>query len=108
MSKGRLEDARKVLAKYHAGGDGSSALVQYEMQEIMDYLSHEATVKSETSYKDMLHTPANRHRTLLAVLLGFFSQWSGIGVVGLQVLGEFGSGSLLTQLIGHILPDFGP
>lgn len=55
------------------------------MQEITDYLRHEAAVNGETSYKDMLRTPANRHRTLIAVLLGFYSQWSGIAVVRNQL-----------------------
>lgn len=81
VSKGRIEEARKILVKYHANGDASSALVNCELQEIEDYLRHEAAVSSETTYKDLVRTPSNRHRAIIAVILGFFSQWSGIAVV---------------------------
>lgn len=52
------------------------------MREIEDYIHTEAAVSSETTFKDMVRTKPNRQRTLIAVLLGFYSQWSGIAVVG--------------------------
>lgn len=35
VQKDRYEDARKVLVKYHAGGDEDSTLVDFEMKEII-------------------------------------------------------------------------
>ncbi|VUC32423.1 unnamed protein product [Clonostachys rosea] len=81
VSKGRTEEARQILVRYHAGGDETSALVDYEMREIEDYIRMEAQTSSETTFKDMLRTKPNQRRTLIAILLGFYSQWSGIAVV---------------------------
>ncbi|KAL2825776.1 sugar transporter [Aspergillus cavernicola] len=80
-SKGRHEEARKILVKYHAGGDESSPLVDFEMKEIEDYFAHEETMSRGSSVKDLVRTPGNRRRVLIAVILGFFAQWNGIGVV---------------------------
>ncbi|KAF9893074.1 hypothetical protein FE257_012485 [Aspergillus nanangensis] len=81
ISKGKVEEARKVLADCHASGDFDSPLVDFEMKEIQESLAAEATALSETSWLDLIRTPANRHRTLIAVIVGWFSQWNGIGVV---------------------------
>ncbi|KAI1443237.1 general substrate transporter [Annulohypoxylon stygium] len=81
VSKGRREEARKFFVKYHAGGDEDAAIVKFEMDEIERALEEEATVLSTTSWLDLIRTPANRKRTFIAVILGWFSQWNGIGVV---------------------------
>jgi hypothetical protein len=44
VSKGRSEEARAVLVKYHAGGDENSPLVNHELQEITDHLLVESEV----------------------------------------------------------------
>ncbi|KAI0886966.1 general substrate transporter [Annulohypoxylon maeteangense] len=81
VSKGRREEARKFIIKYHAGGDENAAIVKFEMDEIEQALEEEAMVLSTTSWFDLIRTPANRKRTFIAVILGWFSQWNGIGVV---------------------------
>ena len=81
VSRGRKEEARKVLADYHAGGDTESLLVTCEMREIEHVLMEEAEVISANSWLGLIRTPANRKRTLIAVVLGFFAQWNGVGVV---------------------------
>ncbi|PVH74232.1 lactose permease [Cadophora sp. DSE1049] len=81
VSKGRTEEARNILVKYHAGGDESSPLVAFEMKEIEDYIRLESRLSTQTSYFDLVRTAANRRRALIAVILGFFTQWTGIGVV---------------------------
>lgn len=42
VSKGRLEEARELLVKHHAGGDDNCSLVDYEMNEIQNHLRYEA------------------------------------------------------------------
>jgi hypothetical protein len=69
------------LVRYHAGGDESSALVDFEMQEIANYVRNDSTINSKVKLRDLFRTRSNRQRMLIAVLLGFYSQWSGIGVV---------------------------
>ncbi|KAB8200199.1 general substrate transporter [Aspergillus parasiticus] len=81
VSKGKLDKARAVFAEYHTGGDLDSPLVDFEMKEIQESLAAETAALSETSWLDLIRTPANRHRTLIAVIVGWFSQWNGVGVV---------------------------
>jgi hypothetical protein len=80
-SQGRVDEARAILVKYHAGGDETSPLVAYELEEIEETLRLERESKSETSYLDMFKTPGNRHRLFISVTLGVAAQWNGVGVV---------------------------
>ncbi|KAH7249251.1 hypothetical protein FSOLCH5_014817 [Fusarium solani] len=81
VSQGRKEEARKVLAEYHAGGDADSPLVNFEMDEIERVITQESEALSATSWVELVRTPANRRRTLIAVIVGWFAQWNGVGVV---------------------------
>lgn len=72
--------ARNILENYHAGGDPSSALVEYEMIEITTAIQLESKL-NKASYLELLKTPGNRRRLLISVSLGIFSQWCGNGVV---------------------------
>ncbi|KAL1845249.1 hypothetical protein VTK73DRAFT_795 [Phialemonium thermophilum] len=81
VSQGRKEEAHKILADYHAGGDMDSPLVKFELQEIEAFLTDEAEVLSKVSWMELFRTPANRRRTLIAVVTGWFGQWNGVGVV---------------------------
>ena len=80
-SKGRMEEARAFLVKYHAGGDDKSPLVEYELEEIRATIAQEQELKATTSYADMLRGKGNRHRTLISVTIGVFAQWNGVGIV---------------------------
>lgn len=51
------------------------------MRQIEETIRQERVVASEISYADLIKTPPNRRRTLIAVLVGLFSQWNGVGVV---------------------------
>jgi MFS family permease len=77
ISKGRNEEAKAVLAKYHAGSDADAALVLFEMTEIEKTLALEREAKSSASYMDMFRTKGNRHRLFVTVTLGIFGQWAG-------------------------------
>ncbi|KAL2825839.1 general substrate transporter [Aspergillus cavernicola] len=81
IGKDRVEDARKVLADLHAGGDLNAPLIAYEVHEIQGAITAEKEATSSASYLDMVKTPGNRHRLLITVSLGIFSQWAGNGVV---------------------------
>ncbi|KAH7134451.1 general substrate transporter [Dactylonectria macrodidyma] len=81
VSRGKLDEARKIFADHHAGGDLKSPLVDFEMNEIQESLAMETQALSGTSWADLVRTPANRRRTLIAVIVGWFSQWNGVSVV---------------------------
>ncbi len=56
VSVGRVDEARQVLAKIHAGGDETDPLVSYEMLEIEGTLKAEREAKETSSYLDMFRT----------------------------------------------------
>jgi MFS family permease len=81
IAHGKQEQAREILVKWHAAGDQSSPLVEYQMNEIETSVRAEAEVMSQTSYIDLVNTAANRKRTLIAFIVGFFNQWVGNTVI---------------------------
>ncbi|KAL4923783.1 general substrate transporter [Aspergillus undulatus] len=81
IGQGRVEEAGKVLAELHAGGDLTAPLVTEEVREIEIAIGTEKESNTSSSWSDMVKTPGNRHRLLITVTLGIFSQWAGNGVV---------------------------
>jgi MFS family permease len=81
IAKNRNEEARKILVKYHAGGDEASPLVDFEMKEVEDSIRLEEQINSQTSYYDLIRSPANRRRTLISVIVGWWATWGGIGLI---------------------------
>lgn len=80
VAKGRSEQALRVLAKAHANGDEQDELVQLEIQEIHTTLKMEQEFQSQ-GWSILWKTKGNRHRMLICICSGFFSQWSGNGIV---------------------------
>ncbi|EMD94380.1 hypothetical protein COCC4DRAFT_64797 [Bipolaris maydis ATCC 48331] len=78
VSRNRVDEARKILTDYHAGSDEGSALVDLEIREIQQALNEEAEVTN--SWLELVRGAGNRKRTLIAVLVGWFSQWNGVAV----------------------------
>lgn len=98
--KGKIEKALNILAKYHARGDTEDEVVQIEYQEIQQTLALEQQFEGN-SWSELWRTPGNRHRLIILVSLGVFSQWSGNGLVShyiLIVLQDIGITSSKTQL----------
>lgn len=81
IANNRHEEARNVLAKWHAAGAESSPLVAYEMTEIQKAINTERMEGSKASWLTLFKTSPNRRRVLIAFILGFGSQWNGISVV---------------------------
>jgi MFS family permease len=75
ISKGRVDEARPIFVHHHTCGDVGSPLVDFEETLRLEQ-EHEAG-----SWKDMIKTPANRCRCLIAVVLGSSAQWVGNAVV---------------------------
>ncbi|KAF8591260.1 general substrate transporter [Ramaria rubella] len=81
MSKGRDDEARKILAYYHAKGNEQDPLVEFEFTEIKEALLIDRTVASNVGYRSLFKTPGNRRRMRIIIAIAFFSQWSGNGLV---------------------------
>jgi hypothetical protein len=80
VSKGRLQEAKKVLAYVHAQGDEDDELVNVEFDEIQQTLALEKQLEGN-AWSEFWSTPGNRHRLIILISIGFFSQWSGNGIV---------------------------
>ncbi|RAO69021.1 uncharacterized protein BHQ10_005033 [Talaromyces amestolkiae] len=81
ISKERDEEARQLICRYHANGDDSDPLVTLEMEEIRTALRLEAEARRNTSYLTFFQNKANIKRFFIILSVGFFSQWSGNGLI---------------------------
>ncbi|MCJ1400695.1 hypothetical protein MMC11_003903 [Xylographa trunciseda] len=106
IAKGRHEKALQILADCHANGDTQDEVVQLEMQEIRDTIKMEQEFEGN-AWSELWRTKGNRHRLVILITAGFFSQWSGNGLVSYYiniVLKQIGiTDSTTQQLINGIL-----
>jgi hypothetical protein len=99
ISKDRHEEALAILVKYHAEGDASSPFVAAEFLQISETLRREKEASTQP-WKELVATRANRRRVLVAVCVGFFTQWSGNGLISYylaKILAMVGITSRTTQ-----------
>ncbi|KAF5322525.1 hypothetical protein D9619_000188 [Psilocybe cf. subviscida] len=79
ISKGRGDEARAILVKYHAEGDETSEFVKAEYFQIETTLELEKEAK-KVGWGALLRTSGMRRRVLIAGFLGLATQWSGNGL----------------------------
>ncbi|KAH9919567.1 hexose transporter [Fomitopsis serialis] len=102
ISKGREAEGLQVLAYYHADGDDQDPLVQFEFEEIRAAIAFDREVNKDVGWLSLFKTPGNRKRLIIAVAIGWFSQWSGNGLVSYylnKVFDTIGITSTSTQLL---------
>ena len=82
IAKGRREEARAFLVKYHANGDENHPLVAVEMAEIEESLSHGGirTARDYFNIRALFSSRARRYRILLVIAWSWFGQFSGNNV----------------------------
>ncbi|EIW63670.1 hexose transporter [Trametes versicolor FP-101664 SS1] len=80
-SKGREEQALRVLAYYHANGNRTDALVEYEFEEIRAAIRFDKEVAANVGWSSFFKTPGNRRRLRIMIAIAFFSQWSGNNLI---------------------------
>jgi sugar porter (SP) family MFS transporter len=100
MTKGREEEAREILNKYHANGRVFDEVVELEYQEAMASLEAEKHEASYSSWKALFTTRGNLMRSFLVIFLGLSSQWVGNGIVSYYftpILGTLGISSSSQQ-----------
>lgn len=79
ISHGKFEKAKQILAQVHADGDMDDELVNVEFHEIQQTISLEKEYEQGT-WAELFRGKGNRHRVLILITIGFFSQWSGNGL----------------------------
>ncbi|CCA66652.1 related to hexose transporter protein [Serendipita indica DSM 11827] len=80
-AKGRDQEAIAILAKYHANGRERDPLVYFTYGQIREALAIERQINQTTSYLTLFKSAGNLRRMRIVLALGFFSQWSGNGLV---------------------------
>ncbi|KAK4942027.1 hypothetical protein LTR10_018208 [Elasticomyces elasticus] len=79
-SKDRIEEARAVLGKYHAAGDPSHPLVDFEMQEITSHIQAEQELAG-MGWGSLIKTKGDRKRLAVSMFVVVVSQFSGNSVI---------------------------
>lgn len=79
VGKGCTEEARAIIVKYHANGDGSHPLVELEMKEMEDSLRAQGltSVRNYFDVRTLFNTRARRYRLMCCVAMAWFGQFSG-------------------------------
>jgi MFS family permease len=77
----KVDEAQRIFAKYHAGGDESAALVRWEVTEIQDTIRIESANQRSFKMRELFRGAANRRRALISICMGIFAQWAGNGIV---------------------------
>lgn len=108
FAKGKDEQAKKVLIKYHGEGNPDSAVVKLECEEIKHSLEAEAELTKGRwwDYSVLVKTPAARYRMWIIVLVSIFSQFTGGGVISYylpSILETVGITSSSQQLLMNAL-----
>ncbi|KAK9371410.1 general substrate transporter [Lipomyces kononenkoae] len=81
ISKGRHDEALKILARFHANGDVDDSLVQFEFNEIREALEMDKVLATKSGWMSFIATPGARRRLAICILVGFMIQWAGNGIV---------------------------
>ncbi|KAF7790702.1 hypothetical protein EIP86_001658 [Pleurotus ostreatoroseus] len=80
FSKGREEEALKILAYYHGDGDRNHPIVEYEFEEIRQAIALDREA-ADVGWMTLIKTPGNRRRLRIMIAIAFFSQWSGNNLI---------------------------
>lgn len=75
VAKGKKEEARAILVKYHGECDPHSPVVAFEYAEIQEAIAREA--EQNMTWKDFFSSTANLKRLALCFATAVFSQSSG-------------------------------
>ncbi|KAL8286100.1 hypothetical protein RB597_002956 [Gaeumannomyces tritici] len=77
MANDKVEEARRVLAKYHGEGDEEHPLVKLQLQEMSMQIRANATDKRWWDYSALVNTRPARRRLICVLGMAIFGQSSG-------------------------------
>ncbi|KAI1860914.1 uncharacterized protein JN550_011229 [Neoarthrinium moseri] len=81
VSKDRSDEAFAILSKYHSEGENGEEYVRLEFAQIQSTLALEKETAKAFVWADVIRDAPMRRRFLLALIIGFFTQWSGNGLL---------------------------
>ena len=108
VGKGRSEEARAILVRFHAHGDCDHPIVDYELEEIRKSLESQGMTSLRTFFdvRILLNTPARRYRLMLCLAMAWFGQFSGNNISSYYLplmLKHVGITSIDNQLLLNII-----
>lgn len=81
ISRDRGDEALKILQRIHSEGDNGEEFAKLEFAQIQSTIQQEQQVASKWVWADVIRDAPMRRRFLLAGIVGFFTQWSGNGLI---------------------------
>ncbi|KAH8180101.1 sugar transporter domain-containing protein [Sarocladium implicatum] len=81
ISRDRADEAHKILQKIHSEGDNGDEFVRLEFAQIQSTIQQEKELASKFVWADVVRDAPMRRRFMLAGIVGFFTQWSGNGLL---------------------------
>jgi len=105
ISRGRIDEARTWLIKYHGAGDPEAVIVTEQMKEIELAIETERQ-QNQTTYAALFNSRANRYRMWVVIGVSWFSQSAGNWLAGYfqsQILPYFGITSVSDILLFNII-----
>ncbi|KAK3306699.1 general substrate transporter [Chaetomium strumarium] len=81
ISRDRGDEAFAILQKYHSEGQDGDEFVRLEYAQIQSTIAQEKELAKAFVWADVVRDPPMRRRFLLAAIIGFFTQWSGNGLL---------------------------
>ncbi|KAI5269043.1 general substrate transporter [Aureobasidium subglaciale] len=76
----RMEEATKVLARYHGEGDESHPIVVLQLKEMQNQIRQDASDKKGWDYSELVNTHSARRRLICVLGMACFGQLSGNSV----------------------------
>ena len=98
----RLEDAAKVLARYHGEGSVEHPMVQLELKEMAEQIGLDDSDKRWWDYRELVNTHSARRRLICVIGMACFGQLSGNSVTSYyfpEMVKTAGINSTHTQLL---------
>lgn len=81
VGMGKVEQAKKIIAKYHCGNDLNDPLIDYEIAEMIDSFSQVGLTKGfEAIDPRPMFKNNNTYRSLLVICMAWMGQFSGNNV----------------------------
>jgi MFS family permease len=81
VSQDRGDEAFAVLQRYHSEGLDGDEFVRLEYAQIQSTIAQEKELASAFVWADVVRDPPMRRRFMIAAIVGFFTQWSGNGLL---------------------------
>ncbi len=81
LSRGKVDQAVKVFAKYHGKGNPEHPIVSFQVHEIQASLGEERSDKRWWDYRELFNTRAARYRFWILFAEGFLGNFLGGAVI---------------------------